>query len=108
MKGNTGKNPEGSHLYVNRWLVEGVVEGYLAVRVFCGRVLPGASPLHIAARVPLPPAGSVGPCILVMPSCVSDPSVFSASQLPGPCFQTSSLPLFYHFVFTREQEEDNL
>lgn len=51
-EGQHERNPEGSHLYVNRWFVEGVVVGYLAVRVFCGRVLPDASPLCIMPRNP--------------------------------------------------------
>lgn len=43
-EGQHGRNPEERHLCINRWLVEGVVAGYLAVRVFCGRVFPDASP----------------------------------------------------------------
>lgn len=77
-EGQHGRNPKGSH---NRWLVESVVVGYLAVSIFCGRVFPDASPLHITPRDPLPPASCVGPCVLVTPSCVSDPSACSTWQL---------------------------
>lgn len=90
---------------MNRWLLEGVVSGYLAVRVFRGRVLPVASPPLISPRDPLPPAGCVGPCVLVTPLRVSDPSFHLqclAAPLPGACFLTSSLPLFFHFAFARE------
>lgn len=37
---------------MNRWLLEGVVSGYLAVRIFRGRVLPDASPPLISPRDP--------------------------------------------------------
>lgn len=100
-----GRNHEGGHLNVNRWFVEGVVVGYLAVRVPLGRVLPDGSPPCITPGDPLPPVGCVGPCDLLMPSHVSDPSFCLqrlAALLPGACFLTIFLPLFFHFASARE------